>query len=89
MMWSIPEIIAFASQNEVVLPGELIGSGTVGFGSGLELYKRLEPGDVVELEITGLGVLRNRIGARAEARWRPEPKQPTDEEDRGGGESVE
>ncbi len=39
----------------------LFGSGTVGGGRGLELGRWIQPGDVVELEIEGIGVLRNRV----------------------------
>lgn len=74
LMWSLEEIVAFASRHEAVLPGEVIGTGTVGLGCGLELYRRLKPGDVVELEVEGLGVLRNRIGEPRPARWDPKPK---------------
>ena len=52
-------------------PGEVIGSGTVGLGCGLELYKSLQPGDVVELEVEGIGVLRNTIGEPPESFWQP------------------
>lgn len=54
-------IIEHVSRDEVLQPGEFIGSGTVGGGCGLEIGRFLEPGDVVELEIEGIGVLRNRI----------------------------
>ena len=54
-------IIEFLSRNETLHAGELIGSGTVGNGCGLELGRFLEPGALVELEITGLGTLRNRL----------------------------
>jgi 2-keto-4-pentenoate hydratase/2-oxohepta-3-ene-1,7-dioic acid hydratase in catechol pathway len=74
LTWSPQEIVAYASTGEVVVPGEVIGSGTVGLGSGLELFRKLQPGDVVELELEGVGVLRNAIGQPREARWRPEPK---------------
>jgi 2-keto-4-pentenoate hydratase/2-oxohepta-3-ene-1,7-dioic acid hydratase in catechol pathway len=53
--------IAHVSQSETLHPGEIFGSGTVGGGCGLELKRFLSPGDVVELEIEGIGVLRNRI----------------------------
>lgn len=42
-------------------PGEVIGSGTVLNGCGFELDRRLEIGDLVELEISGIGILSNRI----------------------------
>ena len=54
-------IIAHVSASETIWPGEVIGSGTVGTGCGLETGRRLAPGDVVELEIERIGVLRNRI----------------------------
>jgi fumarylacetoacetate (FAA) hydrolase len=52
-----------------LLPGDVIGSGTVGTGCLLELTKAqgpwLQPGDVVELEIEGLGTLRNQIAEKS------------------------
>jgi 2-keto-4-pentenoate hydratase/2-oxohepta-3-ene-1,7-dioic acid hydratase in catechol pathway len=62
MHWSFGDMIAYASRSQTLHPGELLGSGTATGGSGLELDRRLEPGDVVELEVEGIGVLRNRIG---------------------------
>ena len=59
--FSFPELIAHVSQSETIHPGELWGSGTVTGGSGLELDRWLQPGDVVELEIEGIGILRNRV----------------------------
>jgi 2-keto-4-pentenoate hydratase/2-oxohepta-3-ene-1,7-dioic acid hydratase in catechol pathway len=53
--------IAHVSQSETLHPGEILGSGTVGNGCGLEMKRFLSPGDVVELEIEGIGVLRNQI----------------------------
>ncbi len=53
--------IAHVSQSETLYPGEILGSGTVGGGCGLEIKRFLSPGDVVELEVEGIGVLRNRI----------------------------
>lgn len=58
------DMIAHISVDQTLYPGEFIGAGTVGDGSGLEHARFLEPGDVVELEISGLGILRNRIGPR-------------------------
>ncbi|GAC1693152.1 MAG: fumarylacetoacetate hydrolase family protein [Ktedonobacteraceae bacterium] len=74
--WQPGEIIAYASKGEMIWPGELIGSGTVGWGCGLELGKQLQPGDVVELEVQGIGVLRNRIGQPEPQGWEPEPRKP-------------
>jgi 2-keto-4-pentenoate hydratase/2-oxohepta-3-ene-1,7-dioic acid hydratase in catechol pathway len=55
------DILAFISQSETLHPGEVIASGTVPTGCGLELGRFLQSGDVVELEIEKIGVLRNRI----------------------------
>lgn len=65
MKWRFEDCIAHASASETVYPGEFFCSGTVGGGCGLELDRYLEPGDVVELEVTGIGVLRNRVVKRA------------------------
>lgn len=75
MTWSIAELIAYASSGETLWPGELLGSGTVGTGAGAEHGKQLHPGDVVELEVSGIGVLRNRIGQPEPRVWTPEPRQ--------------
>lgn len=55
------KMIAFASMEETLNPGDLIGSGTVGTGCGLELDRWVKPGDVIELEIERIGRLRNRV----------------------------
>jgi Fumarylacetoacetate (FAA) hydrolase family len=62
---------------EVLPAGALLGSGTVGRGCGMELGKYIKPGDTVELEIAGIGVLRNTIGQPPNEGWLPTPKQPT------------
>jgi 2-keto-4-pentenoate hydratase/2-oxohepta-3-ene-1,7-dioic acid hydratase in catechol pathway len=54
-------IISYISQGETLHVGDVIGSGTVGTGCGLELGKFPQPGDEVELEIEGIGVLQNRF----------------------------
>lgn len=59
--WTFEQMISHVSKDEMLVPGELIGSGTVGTGCGYELDRWVKPDDVIELEITGLGVLRNRI----------------------------
>ena len=64
MHHSFADLIAYASMAETLHPGEVLGSGTATGGSGIELDRRLEPGDVIELEAEGLGVLRNTIGAK-------------------------
>lgn len=78
MDWTFAEIIERASYGATLYAGDVIGSGTVGTGCFLELngtgklndpdYKEqwLQPGDVVELEIDGLGVLNNTIAREAD-----------------------
>ncbi|HET9909902.1 MAG TPA: fumarylacetoacetate hydrolase family protein [Anaerolineales bacterium] len=65
--YSFGEIIARASDSVTLYPGDVIGSGTVGTGCLLELTKFqgpwLKAGDIVELEIERIGVLRNTVGA--------------------------
>jgi fumarylacetoacetate (FAA) hydrolase len=66
MYWSWPQILAHASRDTTLKPGDVIGSGTVGTGCILELTPEavggwLQPGDIVELEIEELGKLTNQI----------------------------
>jgi 2-keto-4-pentenoate hydratase/2-oxohepta-3-ene-1,7-dioic acid hydratase in catechol pathway len=68
MRFSFPEVISHLSQEQTLHPGDILGSGTVGRGCGLELDRWIRPGDVVELEVEGIGALRNRVGAPAAAR---------------------
>jgi 2-keto-4-pentenoate hydratase/2-oxohepta-3-ene-1,7-dioic acid hydratase in catechol pathway len=67
MHWGFGDMIAYASRSQTLYPGEVFGSGTATGGSGLELDRLLEAGDSIELEIEGIGVLRNRIGAKGAA----------------------
>lgn len=60
MHWKWEDCIAHVARSETLHPGELLGSGTVGDGCGLEHLRFLKPNDVVELEIERIGVLRNR-----------------------------
>ncbi len=61
MMHRFEDIIAHMSIDETLHPGEFVASGTVGGGSGLEFGKALEHGDVVEMEVSGLGKLKNKV----------------------------
>jgi 2-keto-4-pentenoate hydratase/2-oxohepta-3-ene-1,7-dioic acid hydratase in catechol pathway len=79
------EIVQRASKDSRIAPGDIIGSGTVGGGSireairkGYEEARWLEPGDVVELEVDGIGALNNTIGPRtADPAYPFLPKSPT------------
>jgi 2-keto-4-pentenoate hydratase/2-oxohepta-3-ene-1,7-dioic acid hydratase in catechol pathway len=70
MHHSFADMIAYASMSLTLHPGEVLGSGTAAGGSGLELDRWLAPGDVVELEVEGIGVLRNTIGTKGNETWR-------------------
>jgi 2-keto-4-pentenoate hydratase/2-oxohepta-3-ene-1,7-dioic acid hydratase in catechol pathway len=61
MAWTFADLIAHISRDETLYPGEIIASGTVGDGCGLEHLRFLKPGDVVELEIEKIGVVSNRV----------------------------
>jgi 2-keto-4-pentenoate hydratase/2-oxohepta-3-ene-1,7-dioic acid hydratase in catechol pathway len=61
MHHKFPDILAHISNSETLHAGEVIGSGTVGTGSGDEMGRSLNTGDVVELEIEKIGVLRNKV----------------------------
>ncbi|MEV6424637.1 fumarylacetoacetate hydrolase family protein [Streptomyces sp. NPDC051662] len=60
--YSFAEVLAWASLDEDVYPGEFFATGTVGGGCGFELDRWIKPGDVVELEASNVGVLRNTVG---------------------------
>jgi fumarylacetoacetate (FAA) hydrolase len=66
MYFSWERIVEQAARNTRLYPGDVLGSGTVGTGCILEHGdgRWLRPGDVVELEVEGIGVLRNTVGAR-------------------------
>jgi 2-keto-4-pentenoate hydratase/2-oxohepta-3-ene-1,7-dioic acid hydratase in catechol pathway len=61
MLFSFEEIIAHITKDETLMPGEFIGSGTVGNGCGLELGWYLEHGDSIELEVEKIGILKNKV----------------------------
>jgi fumarylacetoacetate (FAA) hydrolase len=65
MYWSFAQLIAHAARNTRLQIGDVIGSGTVGTGCLLErpegTHRWLQPGDIVELEIEGIGRLRNPV----------------------------
>lgn len=74
MNWTFAEMIAHASRDSLVVPGDLLASGTTGGGGCLaELWGRagqqvpppLEPGDLVEMEVEGIGVLRGSVAGAA------------------------
>ena len=77
--WSVAEMTAYAAESTVVRAGDLFGSGTCGTGcilelaltAGSEAYPWLAPGDLVELEIEGVGRLANRVASPKGPIWGP------------------
>lgn len=70
MNWTFPQMIAYASRDSLVLAGDLLASGTTGGGGCLaELWGRsgeqvpppLEPGDIVTMDVEGIGSLRGSV----------------------------
>jgi 2-keto-4-pentenoate hydratase/2-oxohepta-3-ene-1,7-dioic acid hydratase in catechol pathway len=62
LIFDIPELISTISAGTTLLPGDLIATGTpAGVGLGFDPPRFLAAGDVVEVTVTGLGTLRNRI----------------------------
>jgi 2-keto-4-pentenoate hydratase/2-oxohepta-3-ene-1,7-dioic acid hydratase in catechol pathway len=74
--WDIPQLLAFASRGTELRTGDIVGTGTVGTGSIMELsavhgsdrYPWLEPGDEVVLEVAQLGTLRGTVEAGSEVK---------------------
>ncbi len=66
MYWTWPQLLAHASRDAKLMPGDVIGSGTVGTGCILELTPQvfggwLKHGDIVQLRIERLGTLENQV----------------------------
>lgn len=90
MGWPFAELVAYASQDSVVRPGDVLGSGTCGSGCLAELWGRngtqtpppLTTGDVVRMTVEGIGTIENTVGTRREAvtripaRTRPRSRIP-------------
>jgi len=65
MVFPVRQLVAYLSRFMSLLPGDLISTGTpAGVGHGAKPPRYLEPGDVVEQGIDGLGGQRHRVVAR-------------------------
>jgi len=65
LIFKIPDIIATLSNGMTLEPGDIIATGTPsGVGMGMQPPTYLQPGDTLEAEIDGIGVLRNTVGGR-------------------------
>jgi 2-keto-4-pentenoate hydratase/2-oxohepta-3-ene-1,7-dioic acid hydratase in catechol pathway len=81
-IWTPEETVSYVSQLDGLQPGDLIGSGTMAFGAGVELGRFLQPGDVLELELERVGILCSPIASDKEApTWWPSPRPFPFEED--------
>lgn len=60
--FTFAQMIAFASEDQTLYPGDILASGTVGTGCGLELDRFLQTGDKVELDIEHIGRLTHWVG---------------------------
>jgi 2-keto-4-pentenoate hydratase/2-oxohepta-3-ene-1,7-dioic acid hydratase in catechol pathway len=59
--WSVGDVLAHASRDEQLLPGELIATGTLAGGSGMETGHWLKRGDMLRLVLDGVGEVEHRI----------------------------
>jgi 2-keto-4-pentenoate hydratase/2-oxohepta-3-ene-1,7-dioic acid hydratase in catechol pathway len=83
MAWRFEDMVAYASRGAWVRTGDVLGSGTCGSGCLAELWGRrgeqdpppLQVGDVVGLEVEGLGAVRNRIVAGVDPRPVPSARR--------------
>jgi 2-keto-4-pentenoate hydratase/2-oxohepta-3-ene-1,7-dioic acid hydratase in catechol pathway len=81
--WSFAEMLVYAAESAPLRRGDVLGSGTCGTGCIMELalvngadrYPFLMPGDEVELEVEGLGVLPNRVVAGDAPAFQPDPER--------------
>jgi 2-keto-4-pentenoate hydratase/2-oxohepta-3-ene-1,7-dioic acid hydratase in catechol pathway len=64
MTWSFAELVEYSSRGEPIEPGDVLAGGAPPRGCGADIGRTLEPGDVIECEVSGIGVLRNVVGAR-------------------------
>jgi 2-keto-4-pentenoate hydratase/2-oxohepta-3-ene-1,7-dioic acid hydratase in catechol pathway len=62
MQHSFNQLIEYASMSQTLHAGDLLGSGTAAGGSGLEMDRWIKPGDVIEMEAQGIGILTNTVG---------------------------
>ena len=70
MIYDVAEIIAFLSRLMTLEPGDVICTGTPS-GVGVATGRFLQPGDVIEAEIDGIGTLTNRVGPAPDEYYEP------------------
>ena len=67
MVFSFAQVLALLSYDQPLNPGDVFGSGTIGRGCGLELDRWIKPGDIVEIEVEGIGILKNMVGQKKQS----------------------
>jgi 2-keto-4-pentenoate hydratase/2-oxohepta-3-ene-1,7-dioic acid hydratase in catechol pathway len=75
--WSFETMISHVSQEETIYPGDILGSGTYYRGCGLDLDRWVNPNDLIELEVEGLGKLANTVGTPKAQKQLKYPKKET------------
>jgi 2-keto-4-pentenoate hydratase/2-oxohepta-3-ene-1,7-dioic acid hydratase in catechol pathway len=71
LIFDVPTLIETLSAGITLMPGDVIATGTpAGVGIGFDPPRYLKPGDVVEVEIEGIGVLKNSVCAYSDAKAR-------------------
>jgi 2-keto-4-pentenoate hydratase/2-oxohepta-3-ene-1,7-dioic acid hydratase in catechol pathway len=61
MQWSVGEVLAHSSRGEQLFPGEMFGTGTLPGGSGMEIGKWLQPGDMLSLTLDDIGEIQHAV----------------------------
>ena len=79
IIYGVEDLVAYASTVTELRPGDILLTGSPGGNAGHHGNRWLRPGDVMEAEITGLGIMRNRCvadpGRRRARTWRRAPAQ--------------
>jgi 2-keto-4-pentenoate hydratase/2-oxohepta-3-ene-1,7-dioic acid hydratase in catechol pathway len=61
------EVVEWVTQALTIVPGDVLSSGTVAGGCGIEFDRWIPQGATIELEAEGIGILRNRVGSKGDA----------------------
>jgi len=71
MYHSFEEMIEYISWGQTIYPGDVYGSGTIPFGCGKGLRRWINPGDRIDMEVEGIGVLSHTVRENTEEVSRP------------------
>lgn len=59
--WELGDLLAHASRDEQLVPGEMVSIGCLTYGSGMEMNRWVAPGDTVRLDLPGVGTIQHSI----------------------------